>query len=91
MINGYMPSVSSLHDITEPSSANSTLNATISAVPLARKRWARWAIPRSSAPVANTTVMNPPIVRMKTNTWTAPNIAPLLKGPICPVSSSTTP
>ena len=45
-------------------------------------------MPRSSAPVANTTVMNPPIARMNRKTWTEPNMPPLLNGPTWPVAGS---
>ena len=48
-------------------------------------------MPRSSAPVRNTTVMNPPIERMNRKTSTEPNIVPLLKGPTIPVSRSWIP
>lgn len=48
-------------------------------------------MPRSSAPVANTTVMNPPIARMNRNTCTEPNMVPLLNGPTFPVTGSWMP
>lgn len=89
--SGYMPSVSSLHDITEPSRPNSRLRAMINKAPRSAKRCANLAMPRLSAPVSNTTVMNPPMARMKMKTWTPPNMRPLLNGPTCPVSRSWMP
>ena len=41
--------------------------------------------------MAKTTVMKPPIARMKANTCAAPNRLPRLNGPTCPVSGSWMP
>ena len=58
----------------------------MSTSPRARSRKASSEIPRSMAPVANTTVMKPPMARMNRKTCAEPNSTPLLNGPTCPAA-----
>ena len=76
---------------TEPSSEKTDMIATIISQPRSRVRYARRAIPRSSAPVANITVMKEPIASTKRNTWAAPNSSPTAPGETTPVSASWMP
>ena len=48
-------------------------------------------MPRSSAPVANITVMKEPIASTNRNTWAAPNSSPTALAETTPVSASWIP